>query len=186
MSDALRHDPLFSLCGLNCGLCPMHNTDAASKCPGCGEAGCHACGILTCAGRHGEIAYCHLCDEFPCERYVGADESDSFITHRNQFADIEKAQRIGLDAYHAEQRAKVDILRELLSRYNDGRRKSFFCAAVNLLPLDDARGALERLQREISPDAPIKEKAAAAVRLLEAVAKELNVPLKLRKKPAKG
>ena len=33
-----REDLLFSLCGLNCGLCPMK---LDGYCPGCGRAGGH-------------------------------------------------------------------------------------------------------------------------------------------------
>ena len=33
MKDFIRDDDLFSLCGLNCGLCTMH---IDGYCPGCG------------------------------------------------------------------------------------------------------------------------------------------------------
>ena len=42
-----REDQLFSLCGLNCGLCSMH---LGGYCPGCGGgAGNQACAIARCA-----------------------------------------------------------------------------------------------------------------------------------------
>lgn len=31
-----RSEPLFSQCGLNCGLCPMYHIREESHCPGCG------------------------------------------------------------------------------------------------------------------------------------------------------
>lgn len=70
------------------------------------------------------MEYCWQCAEYPCARYEGIDEYDSFITHRNQRADLEKAQRIGLDAYRKEQAEKCEIPRFLLENYQDGRRKS--------------------------------------------------------------
>ena len=33
MKDFVREHPLFSLCGLNCALCPMQ---LGGHCPGCG------------------------------------------------------------------------------------------------------------------------------------------------------
>jgi len=36
MKEYKREYPLFSLCGLNCGLCPKYHTNGESKCPGCG------------------------------------------------------------------------------------------------------------------------------------------------------
>lgn len=35
METMKRGAPGFSLCGLNCGLCPRFNTEAKSKCLGC-------------------------------------------------------------------------------------------------------------------------------------------------------
>ena len=71
--------------------------------------------------------------QYPCEKYQQIDEYDSFITHRRQKADLEKAMSIGIEQYNLEQQEKTQILSYLLSNYNDGRRKSFFCVAVNLL-----------------------------------------------------
>ena len=43
MKDFLRQEPLFSLCGLNCGLCTMH---LGGHCPGCGGgAGNQSCSL---------------------------------------------------------------------------------------------------------------------------------------------
>jgi hypothetical protein len=33
MKEYYRNYPLFSLCGLNCGLCPRYHTQGESKCP---------------------------------------------------------------------------------------------------------------------------------------------------------
>lgn len=73
------------------------------------------------------------------------DDYDSFISHRNQKADLEKANRIGLEKYNEEQREKMQILEHLLSEYNDGRKKTLFCIAVNLFDLSDLRELLSRL-----------------------------------------
>lgn len=37
-----RDNPLFSLCGLNCGLCRMYG---GGYCPGCGGEGKSACAM---------------------------------------------------------------------------------------------------------------------------------------------
>lgn len=50
---------------------------------------------------------------------------------------MEKAKRIGIEQYNLEQREKKQILSCLLSGYNDGRKKTFFCVAVNLLGLSE-------------------------------------------------
>jgi len=179
-----RTYPLFSACGLNCGLCPRYYTDGDSRCPGCGgenfsEKHC-SCSILPCIQSKG-LEYCYLCDDFPCKKYDKWDK-DSFITHKNMMKDSEKAKTLGISVYKKELNEKVKILENLLTNYNDGRRKSFFCLAVNLLELNDVKNVLKQIKKETkSDDLTIKEKSSIAVELFETIAKEKNIILKLRK-----
>ncbi len=171
-----RTCPQFSACGLNCGLCPRYHTDGASKCPGCAGEGFSEkhppCGMLSCAQRKG-LEYCYLCEEYPCKKYDGADLSDSFITHKNQFRDNDKARAMGQEAYIAEQREKLTALEHLLKRHDNGRRKSFYCLAVNLLELEDVNAVLEQIAADTETD---------AVSLFEEMAVKRSISLKLRKK----
>ena len=79
------------------------------------------------------MEYCCECPQYPCEKYEKIGEYDSFITARRQKADMEKLRDIGAERYNAEQGEKVQLLEYLLSSCNDGRRKTLFCLAVNLL-----------------------------------------------------
>lgn len=180
-----RSYPRFSACGLNCGLCPRYHTAGASRCPGCAGAGFSekhpACGVLSCAERRG-LEYCCFCEEYPCKKYAGAMDFDSFITHLPMGRDFERAKVEGLQRYRAELDAKVAALETLLSSYDDGRRKSFFCQAVNLLALADVEAVMGALALESRPDGTVKEKASLAARLFQAMADERGVSLKLRKK----
>jgi hypothetical protein len=102
-------------------------------CPGCGGgAGNQSCAIAKCSLQHDKVEYCFLCSEYPCQKYKGIEEYDSFITHQRQLRDIARAQKIGVEAYNKEQARKAKILRTLLSDYNDGRRKTFYCVAINI------------------------------------------------------
>lgn len=156
-------------------------------CPGCGGGqGNQGCPIARCSLQHQNIEYCFQCIEYPCEKYNGIDEFDSFITHRNQLKDMEKAQLIGMKKYHLELTEKNDILKYLLENYNDGRRKSFFCIAVNLLDIQDLREIVDRIKiYTTSTDLALKEKAAIAVKFFQTIAQEKNIVLKLNKKPSK-
>ena len=93
----------------------------------------------------------------------------------NQKTDLEKMQKIGEEAYNAEQVEKRNILDRLLAEYNDGRKKTLFCLAVNLLPLEDLRTVFADGDMDLS----IKDRA----KLMEKRLKEKSsVELKLRKK----
>ena len=182
--NQIKKYPLFSACGLNCGLCPRYYTDGNSKCPGCGgenftEKHC-SCSILPCTERKG-VEFCYLCDEYPCKRYTKPDK-DSFITHQNMMKDNEKAKNIGINAYIKELNVKIKILEDLLENYNDGKRKSFYCIAINLLELNDIKNVIKQLKKDTkSNDLSIKEKPIIAVKLFETIAKEKNIVLKLNK-----
>ena len=184
MEYKLRKYPLFAACGLNCGLCPRYYTVGQSRCPGCAGEGFSEvhppCGMLSCCQRKG-LEYCFECEEFPCKKYDGVDETDSFITHLHQFRDMERAKQMGMDAYAAELNEKVAMLETLLASYDDGRRKSFFCLAVNLLELTDVQTVMEAISASVSPEFAAKERAKVAAGRFEAMADERGIVLKLRK-----
>ena len=176
-----RQNQLFSLCGLNCGLCPMFLN---KNCPGCGGGeGNQSCKIARCSMEHGSVQYCFQCSEHPCEKYDHIDDFDSFITHRRRKADLEKARHSGVEAYNAEQIEKVKILDIFLSNYNDVRKKTLFCIAVNLLELQELQAVLWEIEHNSDIEMlTLKEKSAYIARLLKDVAATKNIDLKLRKK----
>lgn len=176
-----RENQLLSLCGLNCGLCPM-NID--NHCPGCGGgAGNQSCRIARCSLEHGKIEYCYNCKEYPCKNYDHIDDFDSFITHKRQKNDLERAKQIGIASYNAEQKEKIEILNMLLSDFNDGRRKTFFCVSVNLLELAEIKKIIEQiLSNKDIDNLTIKDKSSYVTQLFQNAATGKNIELKLRKK----
>lgn len=179
MKDFQRNNLFFSLCGLNCGLCPMNLN---GYCPGCGGGeGNQSCSIAKCSLKHDNVEYCFQCENYPCEKYEHIDEFDSFITHRHQKQDMEKMKKLGTECYVSEQKRKRKLLEHLLDTYNDGRKKTLFCVAVNLLELNDLENIICKLDQTSSALGQ-KEKAALAVSLLQETAEESNITLKLRKK----
>lgn len=107
---------------------------------------------------------------------------DARRVYRNRYRDFEKLKKMGVKAYQAEQSEKAAILNELLVNYNDGRKKTLFCLAVNLLELDDLRKVMEQI-KEDEESLSIKEKAARMAGLLQEAAAQKGISLKLRKKP---
>lgn len=179
MKGFQRENQLFSLCGLNCGLCPMLLGD---YCGGCGN-GNQSCKIAKCSLEHGKVEYCYECKEYPCEKYQHIDEYDSFITHKRRKADLDKAQSIGMEQYNLEQQEKIQILFRLLADYNDGRRKNFFCVTVNLLDLSDLKEAMGQIQsNDELPSLPLKEQCLFVVEVFQKLAAKRNIELKLIKK----
>lgn len=176
-----RQNQLFSLCGLNCGLCPMFLN---KYCPGCGGGeGNQSCKIARCSMEHDGVEYCFQCSEYPCSKYEHIDDFDSFMTHRSRRSDMERARQFGIEAYNAEQLEKIKILDILLSGFNDGRKKTLFCVAVTLLDLQELQEVLRQIENRSDLETlTLKEKSAFAAGLLQAAAAKNNIELKLRKK----
>lgn len=184
MKNYRRSDPRFSLCGLNCGLCPIHHME--DGCPGCGGGEGHQpCAVIRCSQQHSGVEYCFLCEEYPCQRLQDSLEFDSFLTHQHMLRDLDRAQKMGMETYLEELGEKTAILEKLLAGYNDGRRKSFFCLAVNLFELSDCQEVWEEISSQTTGAQSPKERAALAVRLFRERADERGVELKLHKKPKK-
>jgi hypothetical protein len=180
-----RGTPFFSLCGLNCGLCPRFQTAGESRCPGCGGQDFHvkhpSCSVITCSKKHGCVEYCFECSSYPCDRYRTIGTADSFISYRNVLSDMERANA-DLNQYTTDLNAKMEILGFLLSRYDDGRRKSFYCVAVNLLELRDLKDVLYQIEEKIDKAGiPFKEQIEQITALLKAKAGKAGIELKLRK-----
>lgn len=176
MKGFARKNQLLALCGLNCGLCPML---IGGHCGGCGN-GNQSCKLAKCSLEHGGVEYCFECGAYPCEKYQNIDEYDSFITHRRQKADLEKARRIGIGPYNQEQEEKRQILDSLLANFNDGRRKTLFCVAVNLLELSELREVLSQTGQLSS--LPFKDRCSHVAELLQNIADKKNIKLTLNRK----
>nr|WP_295001782.1 DUF3795 domain-containing protein [uncultured Methanobrevibacter sp.] len=174
-----RKDLLFSLCGLNCSLCPSF---VQGTCPGC-RAGSHCaavCPFAPCSVEHGNVSYCFECGEYPCRHYDGVDKHDSLITHKNQLKDIEKAKQIGIDKYHEEQTVKKQILDELLDNYDVGNKEIFLCLAVNLLDIEDLKDILNKADLS-TKDMDLADKYYYIKQLFNDCGEKRGIELKLRR-----
>jgi len=190
MKEYTRKTPQFSLCGLNCCLCPRYRTIGDSRCPGCGGADFYekhpSCGIISCSLKHDGVAYCFQCSDYPCARYTGINAKDSFITYMHVPMDMETAKGMGLEVYLNQLSKKSRILDILLDEWDNGRLKSYYCTAVNLLPLQDLEVAMTELariakeQEDMNPSNGAM-KGKIAKEYLDTIAAEKEISLQLRR-----
>lgn len=178
MKGFTREYTQFSLCGLNCLLCPMQ---VGGYCPGCGGGpGNQSCTIARCSLDRGGYAFCSQCLSYPCSRYEDFDSGDSFVPHSRRAADLARVGEVGLESYLSELQTKREIFDKLLADCNDGRRKTLYCAAAYLLPLEDLQATMTQL--ESRQELSLKERASAAAKLLQETAGKRDISLKLNKK----
>lgn len=181
MKGFLRQDLSFSLCGLKCALCPMQ---LSGHCPGCGGGpGNQPCAIARCSIQHGNPAYCVQCADFPCEKYEDAGKYDSFLSHQGRMQALAQLKHAGPEEYGKEIQARASILHAMLDRYNDGRHKTLFCLAADLLALDSLCSAFRCAEHEPRlQKADKRGKASFMTNLLLEAAARQGVELKLHKR----
>ena len=172
----------FSLCGLNCSLCPRYHTEGSSRCPGCGGKDFSqkhpSCGVISCSKRNGRIEYCFECKQYPCLRYTKENEKDSFITYRDVTKNLNKAKE-DIDGYLKNLEEKEQLLSFLLEKYDNGRLKNFYCIAVNLLKVEDINDVVEMAEKEVIHK---NENMIKVIKEgIEAMAKARGIEIRLRK-----
>ena len=175
------------VCGLSCYLCPNHNTDAKSRCEGCkseGRMGA-SCAYLTCAVKRRRLEFCWDCEEGDtCERWRAHREaskrSDSFKCYQKLEDDILFIRTHGIGPFIETQETRKKLLGEMLSGFNDGRSKSYYCIAATVLEIDELRGAIHRTAAK-SEGLDAKRKARALRDTLEAIAQAKGYCLRLRR-----
>lgn len=179
--------PQLGICGLACVLCPNYQTDAMSRCCGCKSENRIAagCPFITCAIKQKGVEFCWECPEQSnCRKWAKHREYgkkyDSFKCYQKLEADIDLIQKIGVGEFVKVQAVREGLLKEMLCEFNEGRSKSYYCIAAAVLEIDDIRASINKAKSS-SQGLSIKEKAKILHSLLDEIASEKKVFLKLRK-----
>ena len=186
MSDKLKLYETIAACGIDCGLCPRFYTKGVSACPGCGGLNFKekhpSCGVLTCCVIKSNFETCAECKDFPCSRFKSWSAGcDSFVTHRKMLSNLEEIRAAGIDKFVEKQNARIEILSALLTNFDDGRSKSFFCQTCALLPVEKLQEIYDELQKA-DTNAELKERSKSARKLITETADSLGIDLKLNRK----
>lgn len=183
MAEKLKQYETIGCCGIDCGLCPRFYTTGTSACPGCGGLNFlekhPSCGYLTCCVIKHKLEVCSDCSEYPCKRFDSEKNGyDSFVTHKKVFGNLDFIQSKGIEPFLESQKTRMEILNELLTNYDDGRSKGFYCLSCALLPVDNLQEILGFAQN-LNNELDLKEKSKLAKDSLIKVAESLNIELKL-------
>lgn len=179
--------PTIACCGLDCGLCPKYYTQGPSKCPGCYGPNFSekhpSCSIITCCVKKNGYETCAECENLICDKLKDWDKSDSFICHRKSIMNLEYIQKNSLEDFLEQQKKRIGLLEKILNDYNEGRSKNFFCISTALLSISDLEYAIKESEQQIKKDSiesgDIKLKSKILRNILEKIAKEKNILLKL-------
>ena len=178
--------PATGICGLSCRLCPRYHSTAESRCGGCKSTSrtSAGCPFITCARKKG-VEACVICAEGErCDLWKKhrehRREHDTFVCYARLEDNIAYQQEHGLEAFEQAQERRCELLRQLISGFDDGRSRSFFCLAATLLDDSELQDALST-GRTIPAAITAGERAKAMRAILEGLAGENGHKLKLRK-----
>ncbi len=175
------------ICGLSCRLCPNYHTESKSRCPGCKSAYRMAagCPFITCALKKKGVEFCVECpDNNSCilwkKHRAAGKKKYSFKCYQTLEADIKYAQEHGVAGFEKIQKQREKLLEKMLSSYNDGRSKSFYCIAATVMGIDELKKSIKEAERRtVGPE--MKAKSAVMHTVIESVAAEKGYVIKLRK-----
>jgi len=179
--------PAIGACGLSCVLCPNHNRETKSKCPGCKTEFrfLGPCPILHCALKKKGVEFCWDCPEGEtCEKWQHhggfSRTNDTFICYQMLEDNIFFVNQHGISAFEKAQNERARLLKELLNEFNEGRSKSYYCIAATIFDIDELKGAID-MARNKSADLDIKSKAKLVHAILDDIAERQGYVLNLRK-----
>jgi hypothetical protein len=175
------------ICGLSCRLCPAYYRETKSKCEGCKSEfrmGA-ACPFHNCAVKKKDIEFCGLCEEnTTCARWAKFREMgkqhDSIVCYQRLEDNIAFIQKNGIDEFEKQQKTREKLVRSMLSEFNDGRSKSFYCVAATVMEIGELERALKDARAK-SMGLDVKGRSEVLYSLLNEIADKKNYLLKLRK-----
>lgn len=143
------------------------------------------CPFITCAVKKKGIEFCWECaEQADCDRWRRHREAgrtrDSFKCYQKINSDIDFIRENGFDAYWENQQEREKLLKGMISGFNEGRSKNYYCIAATVMEVEELREALEKAKAE-SAGMDSKGKAKALHRVLDTIAAQKGYVLRLRK-----
>ncbi|WP_340819802.1 DUF3795 domain-containing protein [Methanolobus sp. WCC4] len=179
--------PEIGICGLSCRLCPNYHMNTKSQCLGCKSDGRMAvgCPFITCGIKKKELEFCWDCKESEtCEKWEKHRElgkkRDSFKCYQKLEDDIAFIRKNGVTEFEMSQKAREQLLKEMLQEFNEGRSKRYYCIASTVLEIEELKEALDEAKKN-SKGPDIKERSRSLHSILDEIATQKNYYLKLRK-----
>jgi hypothetical protein len=196
MNEHAKIYPTIGVCGLDCGLCPRYYTVGASRCPGCCGPEFFSkhpsCSFITCCVKKKNLEVCAECSDFPCSRFKSDEEyqqlkeSSSYPSYKKVMPNLNFIKEYGIKKFIEQQKKRIRLLGKMLENFDDGRSRSFYCKAADLLNLINLEGSLDKATQRIKTDniklGDIKIKAKILKSILNEIALKEGVELVKKKR----
>ena len=159
MDEHVKTYPTIGVCGLDCGLCPRYYTVGTSRCPGCCgpefPSKHPSCSFITCCVKRKNLEVCAECSDFPCskfrsdEEYQKVKESSSYPSYKKVIPNLNFKKERGIEKFIGQQKKRIELLEKMLTIFNDGRSRSFYCKSATLLDLTTLENSLDQAIQKV-------------------------------------
>ncbi len=183
MNKPKKTYPTIGCCGLDCGLCPRYYTVGHSRCPGCAGPNFFnkhpSCSFITCCVKKKNLEVCAECPEFPCSKFKSDEEyqqlqgSSSYPPDKKILPNLNFIKKHGIEKFIKQQRSRIKLLEKMIKNFDDGRSRSFFCKAANLLDLTSLKSSLDKATRKIKTDKIRKDDVKNKAQTLKTIINEI-------------
>lgn len=177
----IKKYPTIAPCGLGCGFCPRFYTDGPSRCPGCSGPGFYekhpTCSFITCCVKNRNYEVCSECPDFPCSKFKSEKEyeltkgSNSYPSANRILPNLNYIKQNGIKVFIKEQNRRIELLKIMISKFNDGRSKSYYCHIAELCDIgmieDAIKSALKTIDKENIKEKDVKKKAHILKAIIE-------------------
>ena len=154
--------PTIGVCGLDCGLCPRYYTVGPSRCPGCAGPRFFdkhpTCAFITCCVKDKGFEVCSECSDFPCAKFKSAEEyklvkeSSSYPSCKKILPNLSFIKKRGINKFMEQQNKRIQLLKVMISKFDDGRSRSFFCRAAVSYDITTLTNSIEKAGRIIKAE----------------------------------
>lgn len=135
--------------------------------------------------RKKRIAFCGFCDQNnTCGKWrkfrEAGKQHDSLLSYQRLEDNIAFIQKNGMEEFKKQQETREKLLRAILTEFNEGRSKTFYCIAATVLEIGELESVLENARAK-SKGLDIRVKSEVMHSLLNEIAENKKYLLKLRK-----
>ena len=93
---------------------------------------------------------------------------------------IASIKRHGVDSFEKSQRIRENLLNDMLSDFNEGRSKTYYCISATIFEIKDLKAALAQARKD-SDGLTIQERSKILHTIMDKIAKDKQYYLGLRK-----
>ena len=113
--------------------------------------------------------------DFPCskfrsdEEYQQVKESSSYPSYKKVMPNMNFIKEHGIEKFGEQQKRRIELLGKMLTSFNDGRSRSFYCKSATLLNLAGLENSLDKAIQIVETDSIKPDDTKTKAKILKSI-----------------